>query len=96
MCRWIAYSGTPIYLHEALFAWARKPRQRNTVPDGAIEGTDIQDRIGENGILIGYWDEAELEDAIKNKWGRRLANANPLLAPTLNKLLRRTETEKET
>ena len=76
-------------LHEALFEWARKPRQRNTVADGVIEGTDIQDRIGEAGILIGYWDEAELEEAIRNKWGPRLANANPLVAPTLNKLLRR-------
>ena len=83
-------------LHEALFEWARKPRQRSTVPDGAIEGTEIQDKIGEGGILIGYWDEEELEDAIKNKWGARLANANPLLAPTLNKLLRRTQPEEKT
>jgi len=72
-----------------LFEWARKPRQRSTVADGAIEGTDIQDRIGEAGILIGYWDEAELEDAIRTKWGPRLANANPLVASTLNTLLRR-------
>jgi len=91
-----AHADIRAVLHEALFEWARKPRQRNTVPDGAIEGTDIQDRIGENGILIGYWDEAELEDAIKNKWGRRLANANPLLAPTLNKLLRREQPEEKT
>ena len=57
-------------LHEALFEWARQPRQRNTIPDGAMEATAVQERIAEAGILIGYWDEAELETAM-NENGRR-------------------------
>jgi hypothetical protein len=72
-----------------LFKWARKPRQRNTVADGAIEGTEIQDCLAEAGLLIGYYDEAVLEEAMRTKLGPRLANANSLVAPTLNKLLRR-------
>ncbi len=57
--------------------------------DGAIEETEIQDCLAEAGLLIGYYDEAVLEDAMRKKLGPRLANANPLVAPTLNKLLRR-------
>lgn len=84
-----AHEDTRARLHEALFKWARAPRQRGTVADGTIEGTKIQDRIAENGILIGFYDEEELETAIRDEWGPRLAVANPLTAPVLNKLLRR-------
>ncbi|MFD2740624.1 sulfatase-like hydrolase/transferase [Sulfitobacter aestuarii] len=78
-------------LHEALFCWARQPRQRVTVPDGAIESTFVQEKIAEGGILIGYWDEAELEEAIRKEWHPRFAAANPLIGPTLKKLLRKTD-----
>jgi arylsulfatase A-like enzyme len=76
-------------LHETLFEWARKPRQRSTVSDGLIESTNVQDKIVESGILIGFWDEAELEHALRNEFGPRMSNTNPLVAPTLKKLLRR-------
>lgn len=76
-------------LHEALFRWARQPRQRVTVADGAIESTFVQEKIAEGGILIGYWDRAELEQAIREEWHPRFAAANPIVAPTLNKLLGR-------
>jgi len=78
-------------LHETLFEWARKPRQRSTVSDGLIESTNVQDKIVESGILIGFWDENELEHALVHELGPRMSNANPLVAPTLNKLLRRSQ-----
>lgn len=76
-------------LHEALFRWARQPRQRNTIADGTIESTFVQERIAEGGILIGYWDEEELETAIREEWHPRFAAHNPIIGPTLRKLLRR-------
>ena len=91
-----AHENTRARLHEALFKWARTPRQRATVADGTIEVTNIQDRIAENGILIGFYDEEELETAIRDEWGPRLAVANPLTAPVLNKLLRRDTTDRRT
>ncbi len=85
-----AYHDVCERLHEALFEWARKPRQRSTISDGIIESTNVQDKIIETGILIGFWDEVELEQAITNELGPRMSNANPLVATTLNTLLRRT------
>lgn len=81
------HESTIARLHEELFRWARKPRQRATVADGAIESTFVQEKIAEGGILIGYWDEAELEQAILDEWHPRFAAANPLIGPTLKKLL---------
>lgn len=87
------YADVRARLHEALFEWARTPRQRSTISDGLIESTNITDKITEAGILIGFWDETELEDALVNEMGPRMSNANPIVAPTLNKLLRRTQTD---
>ena len=87
------YADVCARLHEALFEWARTPRQRSTISDGLIESTNITDKITEAGILIGFWDEAELEEALVNEMGPRMSNANPIVAPTLNKLLRRTQTD---
>jgi hypothetical protein len=42
-------------MHELLFEWARRPRHRVTVADRAIESVEVQPRITEGGILIGYW-----------------------------------------
>ncbi|WHZ11369.1 MAG: Sulfatase family protein [Burkholderiaceae bacterium] len=72
-------------LHEALFRWARQPRQRVTVPDGAIESTEVQARISEGGILIGYWDEADLAEA-RRHFKPRFASTNPLVKATLDRL----------
>lgn len=72
-------------LHEALFRWARQPRQRVTVPDGAIETMEIQPRISEGGILIGYWDEEDLSEARK-RFKPRFASTNPLVKSTLDRL----------
>lgn len=84
-----AYADVCSRLHESLFEWARKPRQRSTVADGTIESVNVQDKIVETGILIGFWDEDELEHALRHELGPRMSNANPLVAPTLNRLLRR-------
>jgi arylsulfatase A-like enzyme len=73
-------------LHEALFRWARQPRQRVTIPDGAIESMEIQPRISEGGILIGYWDEEDLAEARKH-FKPRFASTNPLVKPTLDRLV---------
>jgi arylsulfatase A-like enzyme len=81
-------------LHEALFRWARQPRQRVTVADGAIESTFVQERIAEGGILIGYWDEAELEHAVREEWHPRFAASNPIIGPTLKKLLLKSDERK--
>jgi len=87
------YANECARLHEALFAWARQPRQRTTVSDDTIESINVQERLVENGILIGFWDEAELENALREEMGPRMSNANPLVGPTLNTLLRRTTKE---
>lgn len=72
-------------LHEALFRWARQPRQRVTIPDGTIESVEVQPRISEGGILIGYWDEDDLAQARKT-FKPRFASSNPLVRPTLDRL----------
>jgi len=72
-------------LHEKLFEWARRPRQRVTVADRAIESVEVQPRISEGGILIGYWDEADLAEA-RQSFKPRFASTNPLVQPTLDRL----------
>lgn len=72
-------------LHEALFEWARKPRQRVTVSDELIENTEIQARIAENGILIGYADEDDLR-AQRQQFKPRYASHNPLVKEALDRL----------
>ena len=72
-------------LHEALFRWARQPRQRVTIPDDLIESTEVQARIAEAGILIGYADEDDLA-AQRQRFKPRYASTNPLVKVTLDKL----------
>lgn len=72
-------------MEDMLFRWARQPRQRNTVADGTIESTEVQPRISEGGILIGYWDEADLARA-RQTFKPRYASSNPLVKPTLDRL----------
>ena len=72
-------------LHEALFEWARRPRQRVTVSDELIENTEVQARIAENGILIGYADEEDLIEQ-RQRFKPRYASHNPLVKETLDRL----------
>jgi hypothetical protein len=50
-----------------------------------IESTEVQPRITEGGILIGYWDEDDLAEARKS-FKPRFASTNPLVKPTLDRL----------
>jgi hypothetical protein len=75
-------------LHEALFQWARRPRQRVTVSDELVENTEVQARISENGILIGYADEDDLI-AQRKLFQPRYASHNPLVRQTLDRLTRK-------
>lgn len=72
-------------MEDLLFRWARQPRQRATVADGTIESIEVQPRISEGGILIGYWDEADLARA-RQTFKPRFASSNPLVKPTLDRL----------
>jgi arylsulfatase A-like enzyme len=80
-----AHAAQRARLHEALFEWARKPRQRVTIPDATIESVEVQPRITEGGILIGYWDEEDLAEARKT-FKPRFASTNPLVKATLDRL----------
>jgi arylsulfatase A-like enzyme len=80
-----AHAAARARLHEALFRWARQPRQRVTIADDVIEGTDVQSRVAEAGILIGYADEADLA-AQRQTFAPRFASSNPLVKITLDKL----------
>ncbi len=91
-----AYADECARLHEKLFEWARKPRQRTTISDGLIESTNITDRLTENGIVIGYWDEIEFENAVRTEFGPRMSNSNPIVGKTINALLRRKQKERKT
>ena len=90
-----AHADVRARLHETLFEWARQPRQRNTIPDATIESTAVQERIAESGILIGYWDEAELEKAMQQEWAPRFAASNPLTGRIMEKLLQQRKTGKQ-
>jgi arylsulfatase A-like enzyme len=52
-------------LAEAMFAWARKPASRITRSDAQIEAA--AGREIDSGILIGYWDEADVEAAKRER-----------------------------
>ncbi len=72
-------------LHEALFRWARQPRQRVTIPDDRIENSDVQNMLPEAGVLIGFADEADLAEQ-RGRAAPRYASSNPLVKDTLDKL----------
>ena len=58
-------------LHGLLFDWARKPATRTTLSDERITANDDValkfDGAAAAGILIGYWDEAEVEEDRANR-----------------------------
>ncbi len=49
-------------LREALLGWALRDHNRITMPDGRIAGYALGQQL-KSGILIGYWDEAEVAAA---------------------------------
>jgi hypothetical protein len=61
-------------LRKALMRWLALPNNRITVPDEWL--TEIDDKIAHfdpivgSGVLIGYWDEAELaeQQEARRKW----------------------------
>jgi hypothetical protein len=55
------------------------------VSDEAIESVEVQARITEGGILIGYADEDDLI-AQRKLFKPRFASHNPLVRPTLDRL----------
>jgi len=61
-----AHAETRARLYEALAKWSRTTRTQTTVPDAAITASDAAaqryDLNLEAGIVIGYWDEAELAE----------------------------------
>ena len=66
-------------LRKALMHWLALPNNRITVPDEWL--TDIDDKVGHfdpivgSGVLIGYWDEAELaeQQEARRQWLARRA-----------------------
>jgi arylsulfatase A-like enzyme len=57
-----AHEETLIKMRAALLDWALADHNRITMPDARIEAYSSAAQL-KNGILIGYWDEAELEEA---------------------------------
>jgi hypothetical protein len=49
-------------MREALLEWALTDHNRITTPDARIENYSSKAQL-KGGILIGYWDEAELAEA---------------------------------
>ena len=88
-----AHAETRRRLHEHLFEWARRPRQRATVPDAMIDHTPIQQRISQQGVLIGFWDEDDLAEERKN-WQPLMASWNPVTKNTLAALESSAESKK--
>jgi len=54
-------------LYTAMFAWARTPKNRITLSDAQVAAK--HGRELDANILIGYWDEAEVEAARKRRTG---------------------------
>lgn len=57
-----AYEDLRIKMRAALLDWALADHNRITMPDARIESYSSAAQV-KNGILIGYWDEEELEEA---------------------------------
>ena len=80
-----AYEAERQRLEKLLLAWALQPRQRVTITDGALEAVAVQRNISQSGILIGYYNEQELETA-RAGWKPIFAAFNPIWAKAMEKL----------
>jgi len=61
-----AYADTVADLNQVVFEWSRRLRQRVTTPDTKITQATAT-RALNKGILVGFWDEDELENAKSGK-----------------------------
>lgn len=57
-----AHTDVVARMREALLEWSLTDHNRITTPDEKIEGYSAATQL-KNGIIIGYWDEAEIEHA---------------------------------
>jgi arylsulfatase A-like enzyme len=57
-----AHADRCLKMREVLLDWALADHNRITMPDKRIEGYSSATQL-KNGVLIGYWDEAELDEA---------------------------------
>ena len=57
-------------LHEALFQWARQPRQRATVPDRLMETTPVQQRITQIGRADRLLGRGRADRGARSRSGR--------------------------
>jgi glutamine amidotransferase len=60
MCRWIAYSGTPIYLHEALF------EPEHSLIDQSLRARSSETTTNGDGFGIGWYDDREFPGVFKD------------------------------
>ncbi|OYX41030.1 MAG: phosphonate monoester hydrolase [Rhodobacterales bacterium 32-67-9] len=62
------YSDVRFRLEAEIFAWARRQRQRITVSDEKVAASRESD-AARAGIFIGFWDEAERDECLKDDPG---------------------------
>ena len=60
MCRWIAYSGTPIYLHEALF------EPEHSLIDQSLRAKSSETTTNGDGFGIGWYDDRKFPGVFKD------------------------------
>jgi glutamine amidotransferase len=60
MCRWIAYSGTPIYLHEALF------EPEHSLIDQSLRAKSSETTTNGDGFGIGWYNKREFPGVFKD------------------------------
>ena len=60
MCRWIAYSGTPIYLHEALF------EPEHSLIDQSLRARSSESTTNGDGFGIGWYNKREFPGVFKD------------------------------
>ena len=60
MCRWIAYSGTPIYLHEAIF------EPEHSLIDQSLRARSSETTTNGDGFGIGWYNKREFPGVFKD------------------------------
>jgi predicted glutamine amidotransferase len=60
MCRWLAYSGSPILLDEVLF------KTENSLIDQSLSSADVTTRTNGDGFGIGWYDKRDIPGVYKD------------------------------